>query len=68
MKASNAIDGQLYSIPARGKRLAYGTAECLGFNHSNEWVLFTVNDDWGRRKAVMVMPDEEITPARTSMY
>lgn len=61
MKARDAQDGQVYSLPALGQRPAYSEAVCSGWNYTHEWILFVVNDERGKRRMAMVMPTQEIT-------
>lgn len=62
MLAKDAVDGQVYSLPPIGQRPAYREAVCGGWNHSKEWLLFVVVDERGKRKMVLAMPSQEITP------
>ena len=64
MKASDAIDGGIYNLPARGQYPEYKGATCNGWNHSGEWLLFVVHDEKGR-KIRMMLPEEEIQPVES---
>jgi hypothetical protein len=60
MFAKEAIDGQRYNLSGRGQQPAYQGAVCNGWNHTKEWMLFVVNDERGKRKVIMIMPNEVI--------
>lgn len=64
MKAREATDGQVYNLLGKGQRPQYKNAVCSGWNHSHEWILFIVQDDFGKRKVTLLMPEEEIEPYR----
>lgn len=61
MKASEAIDGQMYKLGARaGRPNGYKDAVCNGWNHMHNGILFLVFDEYGKRKIHLVDPSEEI--------
>ena len=60
MKASNALIGQEYKVPAKGQRPTYSNAFYEGWNYTREWLLFLVFDETGQRKIITLNPNEEI--------
>ena len=61
MKAREAKDGQKYSLGKRASRPdGYSEAVCNGWNGLGTGILFLVFDEWGKRKMILVPPDEEI--------
>jgi hypothetical protein len=60
VKASEAQDGCRYILPASNPKHSLGILECVGWNHSHEWLLFVYFDCYHHRKIVMLFPSEEI--------
>ncbi len=59
MLAKDALIGNSYKLEARGNR-PEGKAECIGWNHSHEWLLFLSYDNQGKRKVLMIGPQETV--------
>lgn len=62
MKAQQAIEGRMYHLKAKGDHPEEKSSECVGLNHSKEFMRFLVFDEYGIRKIRMVLLHEEIEP------
>jgi hypothetical protein len=60
MKAIEALDGGRYQLPKSHPRHHIGILECVGWNHTHEWLLFVYYDAQKRRKTTMLFPSEEL--------
>lgn len=60
MIAKQAVDGGRYRLPADSPKKIEGPIECIGWNYTNEWLLFVYFDEFGKRKVTMLAPHQEI--------
>jgi len=60
MQAKDCREGIEYLIRKQGTRAEFDVAECIGWNYSNEFLLFLTFNEYGQRKIRSMGPEEEI--------